>query len=80
MTNNPNPLFSPFITHSNISLKTFNFSLLFFISLFIPLLFVFVKYDDNPVGQISQYYQWLIHVNIMVFFGFGFLMTFFKEI
>ena len=67
------------MTDSIITLKTFNISLLLFISLFIPLLFVFVKYDDNPVGQISQYYQWLIHVNIMVFVGFGFLMTFLRR-
>lgn len=67
------------MTDNNITLKTFNISLLLFISLFIPLLFVFVKYDDNSFEQINQYYQWLIHVNIMVFVGFGFLMSFLRR-
>jgi len=62
--------------------RTFAPSTVFAIAVFIGLFFGFVRYvelDDEVQEQVEQYYQWFIHVNIMIFVGFGFLMTFMRR-
>lgn len=58
-------------------------SLLAFALVFLGLLFGLTKYTQYDVEsakrQIEQYYHWFIHVNFMIFVGFGFLMTFLRR-
>uniref|UniRef100_A0A6S8NC72 Ammonium transporter AmtB-like domain-containing protein n=1 Tax=Dunaliella tertiolecta TaxID=3047 RepID=A0A6S8NC72_DUNTE len=54
----------------------------FFVICLIPLMFGLTRYVElgvNGQDQVTQYYMWFIHVEIMVFLGFGFLMTFLRR-
>jgi hypothetical protein len=43
---------------------------------------IFIKYDDNPVNtlnNVNHNYELYKDVAVMIFIGFGFLMTFLKK-
>ncbi|KAL3160519.1 hypothetical protein ABBQ32_010823 [Trebouxia sp. C0010 RCD-2024] len=51
------------------------------LAVLLVLLAVFTKYTEKHQGDddVQRYYTWYLHVAIMIFVGFGFLMTFLKH-
>ena len=57
--------------------KGFSITLSVILTTLIVAFAVFTRYTSQP--QVEQYYLYYIHVAVMVFVGFGFLMTFLKS-
>eukprot|EP01023_Acetabularia_acetabulum_P015776 TRINITY_DN1771_c0_g2_i5.p1 TRINITY_DN1771_c0_g2~~TRINITY_DN1771_c0_g2_i5.p1 ORF type:complete len:449 (-),score=104.13 TRINITY_DN1771_c0_g2_i5:1938-3284(-) len=70
------PLLSPSGAHYNM--KAFAASLSIILVALIVCMFIFVDYESGA-GDVDQIYFWYIHVAIMIFVGFGFLMTFLRR-
>ncbi|KAF5839978.1 hypothetical protein DUNSADRAFT_18138 [Dunaliella salina] len=62
--------------------RSFLPSMGFFIICLIALMFGLTNYcqlSTNAQDEVTRYYTWFIHVEIMVFVGFGLLMTFLRR-
>jgi ammonium transporter Rh len=63
--------------------RTFAPSVLVLAAITLAFFLAFVEYHvplDNAYAEhVTQYYTWLIDVEMMIFFGFGFLMTFLRR-
>eukprot|EP01025_Chloroclados_australasicus_P020963 TRINITY_DN2202_c0_g1_i4.p2 TRINITY_DN2202_c0_g1~~TRINITY_DN2202_c0_g1_i4.p2 ORF type:complete len:469 (-),score=41.20 TRINITY_DN2202_c0_g1_i4:411-1670(-) len=57
-------------------MKGFSLSMAIIISVLTVAMFIFCDYN---VGDVDYIYFWYIHVAIMIFVGFGFLMTFLRR-
>eukprot|EP00882_Tetradesmus_deserticola_P015119 GHRQ01016097.1.p1 GENE.GHRQ01016097.1~~GHRQ01016097.1.p1 ORF type:complete len:343 (+),score=159.07 GHRQ01016097.1:214-1242(+) len=66
---------------SNPAYRTFTPTVVALLAAILTLFCIFVEYEepDASQAQISQYYKWLIDVEVMIFIGFGFLMTFLRR-
>ncbi|CAK0782997.1 hypothetical protein CVIRNUC_006192 [Coccomyxa viridis] len=60
---------------------TFSAPLAVLCAVFLALFFVFVRYPELTAtdAHVTQYYMFYIHVAIMIYVGFGFLMTFLRR-
>uniref|UniRef100_A0A383VG84 Ammonium transporter AmtB-like domain-containing protein n=1 Tax=Tetradesmus obliquus TaxID=3088 RepID=A0A383VG84_TETOB len=66
---------------SSPAYRTFTPTVVALLAAILTLFCVFVEYEEPEAsqGQVSQYYKWLIDVEVMIFIGFGFLMTFLRR-
>jgi len=61
-------------------LKSFSIALLVLTVLLILFYFLFMDYSSDEFGaDMAENYTWFLHVSIMIFIGFGYLMTFLRR-
>eukprot|EP00878_Enallax_costatus_P018177 GHUV01019125.1.p1 GENE.GHUV01019125.1~~GHUV01019125.1.p1 ORF type:complete len:332 (+),score=73.11 GHUV01019125.1:241-1236(+) len=65
----------------NGAYRTFSPTVAVVAAVILAMFCAFVEYEAgvHTAAQVSQYYKWLIDVEVMIFVGFGFLMTFLRR-